>query len=142
MATQTGIKVVFGYTGTDGIAATGLTAKGLFQSHEYAITSPDEVKLKSAIGKVATRIFPEEVETATIEWIPGSATDVAGARTSKADLLALRHTVINITACADAPELVNDNWFVDDVKITGSNVGEHKVTLMLIDNDGITSAPA
>ena len=142
MATQTGVKVVFGYTGTDGIAATGLTANGLFQSHDFNVTTPDEVKLKSSIGKVATRIFPEDVSNATIEWIPGDATDVAGARTNKAELLALRHTILNITACADAPELIKTNWFVDDVKVVGSNADAHKVTLTLVANDGITASPA
>lgn len=142
MATQTGVKVVFGYTGTDGIAATGLTGNGLFTAHTFKKSSPGEVKLYTAAGKVATRVFPEDVSDATIEWIPGDATDVAGARTNKGELLALYHTIINITACADAAELVKTNWFVESVDVAGSNVGEHKVTMALSAHDGITATPA
>lgn len=140
MATQTGKPVVFGYTGTDGIAATGLTGNIIFESHEYAKKS-DEVQIKGAAGTLVTRIFPEDQQTASIECYPTGA-DVAAARTAKATLLALRHKILNITACADAPELVNSYWFVIDVKVSGSNVGAHKVSLMLEQNAGITADAA
>lgn len=141
MATQTGVKIVFGYTGTDGIAATGLTGTMLLQSHDFE-HSHDEVQIKTAAGELATRVFSNTGKKATLEVIPSSATDVAGARTSKATLLALIRTILNITACADAAELVDTNWLVVGVKTSGSNVGEHKVTLMLENNDGITATPA
>ena len=142
MATQSGTIVVFGYTGTDGITATGLTGKGIFTSHEYAMKS-DEQQIQGADGKLTTRIFPEDYKTATIEWIPsdsGSNQTVADARAAKTALLGLRHTILNITACDDAPELVDSNWFVVDVKASGSNTGYHKVTLTLESHDGITAA--
>lgn len=141
MATQTGIKVVFGYTGTDGIAATGLTGTMLFQSHDYEATR-EKVKLRGASGNTVTKIRHDESKNATLEVIPSSATDVAGARTSKATLLALDGTILNITACADAPELIDTNWMVEGAKATGSNVGEHKVTLTLENHDGITASYA
>ena len=141
MATQTGVKVVFGYTGTDGIAATGLTGTMLLQSHDYN-ASRDKLKLKGASGNTVTKIRSDEMKNATLEVIPSSATDVAGARTSKATLIALDGTILNITACADAPELVDTNWLVEDVKVTGSNEGHHKATLTLENHDGITAAYA
>ena len=141
MATQSGSKVVFGYTGTDGIAATGLTGTMLLQSHDFESAS-EEKQIMSAAGDLATRIFHNAHLRATLEVIPTSATDVAGARTSKATLLALKRTILSITACADAPELIATNWLVTSAKAAGSNVGEHKVTLSLEAHAGITATPA
>lgn len=141
MATQTGKFVVFGYTGTDGIAATGLTGTMLFQSHEFN-ASREKVKLRGATGNTVTKIRYDEMKNATLEVIPSNSTDVAGARTSKATLLALDGTILNITACADAPELVDTNWIVEDVKVVGSNTDAHKVTLVLENHDSITAAYA
>lgn len=141
MATQSGVKVVFGYTGTDGIAATGLTGTMQLQSHDYEAKS-DEQQIMSAAGALATRIFHNPSKAATLEVIPSSATDVAGARTSKATLLALFQTILNITACADAPELVDSHWLVVSAKVSGSNTGAHKVTLTLEQHSGITATPA
>lgn len=141
MATQTGKFVVFGYTGTDGIAATGLTGTMLLQTHDFE-HGHDEEQIKSAAGELVTRIFANTHRKATLEVIPSHATDVAGARTSAATVLALIRTVLNITACADAPELVDTNWLVVGAKKSGSNVGAHKVTLMLENHDGITATPA
>lgn len=141
MATQTGKFVVFGYTGTDGIAATGLTGTMLFQSHDFE-HAHDEEQIKTAAGELATRIFYNTNSKATLEVIPSDASAVSGARTSKATLLALVRTVLNITACADAAELVATNWLVVGAKSSGSNTGAHKVTLSLEKHAGITTTPA
>jgi len=141
MATQSGVKVVFGYTGTDGIAATGLTGTMLLQSHDYQALR-EKKKLMGATGNTVTKIRHDESKQVTLEVIPSSATDVAGARTSKATLLALDGTILNITACADAPELIDTNWLVEEVKAVGSNTDAHKVTLTLENHDGITAAYA
>lgn len=141
MATQTNLKVVFSYTGTDGIAAVGLTGNMQLQSHDFE-SAADEKQIMSAAGDLATRIFHNPHRKATLEVIPSSATDVAGARTSKATLLGLKRTILEITACADAPELIASNWFVVSVKTAGSNVGEHKVTLNLEAHANITASAA
>lgn len=141
MAIQTGKYVVFGYTGTDGIAATGLTGNILLQSTDFE-HAHDEEQIKSAAGELVTRVFYNTNKKATLEVIASSAVDVAGARTSKTTLLALVRTVLNITACADAPELVDTNWLVVGAKSSGSNTGAHKVTLTLENHDGITATPA
>jgi hypothetical protein len=141
MATQSGKFVTFGYTGTDGIAATGLTGTMLLQSHDFE-HAHDEVQIKSASGDLVTRVLYNESSKATLEVIPSSATDVATARTNKATLIALKDTILNITACADAAELVSTNWLVVGVKVAGSNTGEHKVTLTMEKHAGITTTPA
>lgn len=141
MATQTGKFVVFGYTGTDGIAPTGLTGKMLFQSHDFEHKA-DEEQIKSATGDLVTRIFYNPCRTATLEVIPSDATNVAGAIASKTALLALARTKLEITACTDAPELVNSTWFVTSAKASGSNTGAHKVTLTLEQHTNITADPA
>ena len=141
MATQTGVKVNFAFTGTDGIAATGLTGAGLFQSADYEPGS-DEKQLMSAAGDLATRVFHNAHKKATIEWIPGSATDVATAITNQTAMVALYHTILNITACASMPELIDSHWFVVGVKTNKSNTDAAKVTLTLEQHAGITAAAA
>jgi hypothetical protein len=141
MATQTGIKVNFGFTGTDGIAATGLTGAGLFVSADYE-PATDEKQLMNAAGDLATRVFHNLHKKATIEWIPGSATDVATAITNQTTMIALFHTIINITACASKPELIDSHWLVVGVKATGSNTDASKISLTLEQHAGITATPA
>ena len=145
MATQTGVKVNFGFTGTDGIAATGLTMasnKGmLFQGADYSKTD-DEVQLKSAAGALATRIFPNPGEKATLDFIPASDSTVAKAIEAQTAQIALYHTILNITACDSKPELVKTNWFVVGVSSKGSNTDVSKITLELEAHAGITAAAA
>lgn len=140
MATQSGAFVVFGFTGTDGIAATGLTGNILLQSHSFEHTH-DEVQIKGATGNLVTRVLYNEGSKATLEVI-ATGSSVANARTAKTTLLALKDTIINITACADAPELVLSNWLVVGTSASGSNTDAHKVTLNLEAHAGITSSPA
>ena len=140
MATQTGKLVNFGFTGTDGIAATGLTGNGLFQSADIQ-TGHDEVQLKDAAGELATRIFANTHEKASIEWIPAKDS-VANAITAQGTIYALIRTILNITTCASFPELVHTNWLVVDIKVTKSNSDASKLTLSLERHAGITTSPA
>lgn len=140
MATQTTQLVNFGFTGTDGIAATGLTGNGLFQSADVS-TGHDESQYKNATGDVVTRVFANIHEKATIEWIPAKDS-VANAITAQGTLYALVRTILNITACASFPELVHTNWLVTDIKISKSNTDASKVTLSLERHAGITASAA
>lgn len=145
MATQTGTKVNFGFTGTDGIAATGLTMasnKGmLFQSADYQKVD-EEVQIKGATGALATRIFPNPSEKATLEFVPASDSSVANAVLAQTAQIALYHTILNITACDSKPELIKTNWLVVGVNSKGSNTDVSKITLDLEAYAAITAAPA
>ena len=57
MATQTGAIVNFGFTGTDGISAVGLTGNILLQSTDYE-PGHDEEQIKSAAGDLARSSLP------------------------------------------------------------------------------------
>ena len=132
---------MFGFTGTDGITATGLTGNGLFQSADFE-RAHDEEQIKNSTGDLATRVFYNKVKKATIEWIPSSTVDVAGARTAATTVDNLYLTILNITACADEPALVDTNWLVVGVKKALSNTGAQKITLTLENHDNITATPA
>ena len=56
MATQTGSVVVFGFTGTDGIAATGLTGNGIFVEADFE-HGHDEEQIRNAAGDLVNRTF-------------------------------------------------------------------------------------
>ena len=139
-ALQSGIIVNFGYTGTDGIAATGLTGNMLLQSSDFE-HGHDEEQIKDATGALATRVFYNIHKKATLEVIP-SGSSVANAVTAESTLMALMRTILNITACASHPELVGTNWLVVAAKSTKSNTAASKVTLSLEQHAGITVTPA
>jgi hypothetical protein len=140
MATQTGVFVNFGFTGTDGIAATGLTGNILLQSADFE-PGHDEKQIMSAAGELVTRVFHNFSKKATLEVV-ASGSSVANAIAAQTSLLALNRTILNITACASKPELVDSNWLVVGVKSSGSNTDASKITLSLENHDGITATPA
>ena len=141
MATQTGKYLNVGFSGADGIAATGLTGTMLLQSSSYE-AADTEAQTFGASGDLVNRTFTNPMKKATLEVIPSDATNVAGAISAQTSLLALRHTILNITACASAPELIDSHWFVVSTKSAKSNTDASKVTLELEQHAGITVAAA
>jgi hypothetical protein len=135
-ATQSGKVVNFGFTGTDGIAATALTGKLLLQSADFE-PAAEEQQIKDAVGALATRVFYNPSYKATLEYIPTGA-DVATAITNTAALTI--GGLVNITACTSMPDLVKSNWIVTSFKASGSNAEAKKITLGLESHSGITAA--
>lgn len=137
MANKTlGLPVNFGFTGTDGIAATEFTGKIILQNVDYS-EEYDEEQVKTAVGTLATRHFYNESQKATLEYIITGAT-VAAARTNSA--LPAVGTIVNITTCADLPAMVKTNWIVmPGGKIGGSNTSGKRVSLNLEAHPGITA---
>jgi hypothetical protein len=137
MATQLGAAVSFGFTGTDGIAASQLTGKIILQSADLS-KAADVEEIRDADGDVVNRTFYNQSQEASLEFIPTGGS-MATARTNGA--LLEPGAIVNITACADIPELVATNWIVDTGgRISGSNTGAKRVTLPLKRHAGVTAA--
>lgn len=132
--TNLGKKVNFGFTGTDGIAVTWITSKGILQSADYSTTS-DKEEIRDAIGELVSDIRYNPGAKASLEYVVTGAT--AGDAITNSVLP--EHAVfVNITACASQPLLVKTNWRIDgDPKITHSNTGAAKVSLSLVAHAGI-----
>jgi len=139
MSLQTGSPISFGFTGTDGIAAVGLTGTMLLQSTDYE-PGHDEEQIKNAAGDLVTRIFANLNKKATLEVIPTGATATA-AVTAQTALLGLMRQTISVSACASQPQLIG-LWFCTSVKAAGSNTGASKVTLGLEQHANITANAA
>lgn len=134
-----GVPISFGFSGTDGIAATPFTGKIILQSAEYSDTA-DEEQVRDAAGALCNRNFYNPGSKAQLEYIVTGAT-IAAARTNTA--LQAPGTIISITACADIPALVKTNWIVvGEPKVSGSNTSGKRVTLNLEAHAGITAAAA
>lgn len=131
-----GTAVNFGFTGTDGIAeATILTGKILLQSIEYS-KAADEEQAKSAVGALVSRNFYNAYEKATLEYEIGTDT-LSNART--ASTVPAPGTILDITACADLPDLIASNWVVvGEPKISGTASGPKRVTINLEQHAGVT----
>ncbi len=132
--TNLGKKVNFGFTGTDGIATSLITSKGILQSADLSNTS-DKEEIRDAIGELVTDVRYNPGAKASLEYVITGA-DAAGAITNS---VIPDHTgFVNITACASQPALVKTNWRIDgDPKITHSNTGAAKVSLSLVAHAGI-----
>lgn len=137
MATIVGKPVSFGFSGTDGIAETTyLTGKIILQNVEHEYMS-DEEQIRSAAGALVTRSFYNPGDKATLEYIPTSTT-LSGV-TANVTAPAVG-TILNITACADMPQLIKSNWVVvPGAKVVGSNTAAKKITLPLEAHAGITA---
>jgi hypothetical protein len=127
----------FGFTGTDGIAATEFTGKIILQSADHEMTS-DEEQIRDATGALVTRNFYNPGDKATLEYIPTGAA-ISNAVTNTA--LPAIGAIINITACASMPSLQKSNWVVvPGGRISGSNTAAKKITLNLEAYSEITAA--
>ena len=142
-ATQTTKFVNHAFSGTDGITITGITAGTfLLQSIKYSRKPVGEYEIKNSDGAIVTRVQPEYQHDATIELIPSSATDEAGAITAQSAFMAKAQKIMAITACASLPDMVRNNWFVESVEPSQSNTTACSLTITLRANDGITADPA
>jgi len=137
MATLHGGAVNFGFTGTDGIAEANLTGKIFLQSTNLDEEGSD-LEIPGPDGETAARVDYDTRQRATLEFIPKGA-DAAAARTNTTLANFAKGTMINITACASMPQLVQSNWIVTRGHIEHSNTGAAKIRLELIRYPGVTS---
>jgi hypothetical protein len=134
MATNLGTAVNFGFTGTNGI--TGLATGQLLQSVDHT-RQADVEDIRDADGDVAARVFYNPNDALTLEVIV-TGTGLAAAITNTT--LQTAGTIISITACASAPDLVATNWVVESARLAGSNVDAKRITLQLKKNASVTAA--
>jgi hypothetical protein len=132
-----GAAVNFGFTGTDGIAATALTGKILLQGATYGKTS-DEFQVLNSLGVLVTRNFFNPGFKATLDYvITGANAATAMTNTDVPDV----GTIIDITACASLPGLDKTNWVVvSEPTVTSSNNGAARVSLSLESHASVTAA--
>jgi hypothetical protein len=139
MATINGNPVNFGFTGTNGIAITGLSGT-MLQTAEHTKQADLEVA-RNGVGDEVTHGWYNIHDEATLEWIVTDTTNIAGAITNTA--LQTPGTILVITACASMPSLVATTWEVQSgCKISGSNVTAKRISLPLKKYAGITGAAA
>lgn len=129
-----GLAVNFGFSGTDGIAATEFTGKLILQSGDVSLES-DEEQVMNAVGSLATRNFYNGSKKATLEFVP-TGSDIATAISNSTIGTAYPiGTLVNITACDSMPDLVctsTQRWvIVPGVKISKTNNGAAKISLPL-----------
>ncbi len=130
-----GKAVNFGFTGTDGIAATLFTGKIQLQNADLA-ASTDQEEVRDSVGAFVNRTFYNPGFKATLTYIP-SGTAASDAITNT--VLSVIGTIISITACANIPDLIKTNWVILGCKISGSNTKAKEVTLDLEAHAGITT---
>lgn len=136
MPTSNGTAVNFGFTGSNGIAITGVNGT-LFQNLDYS-GEADKDEVRSNLGDIVNRNWYDQRLKATLEWVI-TGTGLANAITNTAVAALLPGTILAITACASAPDLVATTWEVQRVSIKGSNTNAKRVTLELEKRAGITA---
>ncbi len=137
MATINGTAVNFGFTGTNGIAITGISGT-LLQSAEHSKMA-DKEETRSGIGDIITRGWHDQHDAATLEWVI-TGTGLADAITNTSLTGLVPGTIIVITACASMPSLVATTWEVQSgAKIVGSNVNSKRISVPIEKRAGITA---
>lgn len=137
MPTSNGTPVNFGFTGTGGIAITGL-AGILLQNADYSAEA-DKDEVRSGLGDIVNRNWYDQHLKTTLEWvITGTAISNAITNTTIKTLMP-PGTILVVTACASEPDLVATNWEVMRSSIKGSNTNAKRVTLEVESRAGITA---
>lgn len=134
MATVLGTAVNFGFQGTNGI--TGLATGYLLQNVDHT-KQADVEEIRDADGDVNSRVFYNANEQATLEVVV-TGTNLAASLTNTT--LQAAGTIISITACTSAQDLVQTNWVVESSRLSGSNTNAKRVTLELRRHAGVTAA--
>jgi hypothetical protein len=142
MATNNGIPVNFGYTGTktadgtQGISITGITDT-LLQSAEQTKVAEVE-RVRDGNGNQVVHVWSDEHDEATLEWVV-TGSGLAAAITNTGAALKSPGAFIAITTCASHPGLVGTCWEVQSgTKVSGSNTTAKKVTMPIHLLPGIT----
>ena len=140
MATINGTPINFGFSGAmsggaQGITITGIT--GILQSLETSKTS-DVEKIKDGNGNEVVHAWSNQRTNLTLEAIIG-ASSLANALTGVSYALQNPGTILAISACASAPNIIGLSWEVQDAKVSQSNTTAAKVSLTLGYCAGITA---
>jgi hypothetical protein len=138
MATINGTAVNFGFTGTGGIAITGLSGI-LLQSAEDSMEA-DKEDVRSAAGDIVNRNWYDQHAKSQLEWVV-TGTGLANAITNTTLAGLVPGTIVVISACASMPDLVGTTWEVmSGAREHGSNTTSKRITVPLEKRAGITAA--
>jgi len=138
MATINGTAVNFGFTGSNGIAITGISGT-LLQSAEQS-KAADVESARNGAGDIVTRGHYDVHDEAQLEWVI-TGTGLANAITNTSLSSLAPGTIIVISACASMPDLVATSWEVQSgVKIVGGNTNFKKLSVTIHKRSGITAA--
>src|SRR4051794_613203 len=110
MATINGTPVNFGFTGSNGIAITGITG-WLLQEAEHSKDADVEV-VRNGVGDEVIHGWYNQQDKATLSYVITDATNIAGAITNTTAALIVPGTFFVVTACASMPSLVATTWEV------------------------------
>jgi hypothetical protein len=140
MATINGTPINFGFQGAmsggaQGINITGVT--GILQSLETTKTS-DVEKVKDGNGNEVVHAFSNAKTNLTLEAIISGAS-LAATLTGVSYALQNPGTILAVSACTSAPNIVGLSWEVQDAKVSQSNTTAAKVSLSLSYCAGITA---
>jgi hypothetical protein len=136
MAVVNGTPVNFGFTGSNGIAITGLSGF-LLQSVEQS-KGADVESTRNGVGDIVARGWHDLHDEATLEVTVTSTTQALAATATTLSNLAAG-TFIVISACASRPDLVA-TWEVQPgARIMGGNTNAAKISIPIHKRAGVTA---
>lgn len=141
MPTQLGTAVNFAFGSAAGITASSPTITGwLLQSASHGVES-DISSARDGDGTTINDTYYDARGTAELRFLITSATDIATARSNTTLDNVPSGTIVNISACAARPDLVESNWVVTEAgpRVEGDNVSNAMIVLPLRRRAGITA---
>lgn len=141
MASQKGTAVNFAFGSATGITITSPTFTGyLLQSAGHGLES-DLATVRNGDGDVCTEIYHDQRGTAELRVAMSSGTNISTARANTTLDNFPPGTIVDITACAARPDLVESNWIVTEAgpRVEGDNQSVAMIVLPLRRRAGITA---
>jgi len=141
MPSQKGLACNFAFGSAAGITFSGTVVTGpLMQSAQQGKES-ELASVRDGDGTTVTDIFYDERDTLELRFAVSSATNIATARTNTTLANIAPGTIVNITACAARPDVVQSNWIITEggPRVEGDNTSIAMIVIPLRRRAGITS---
>ena len=141
MASQKGLACNFAFGSAAGITINSPTLTGyLLQSAQHGLEA-DMASVRSGDGDVCTEIYHDQRGTAELRVAISSATNISTARGNTTLDNFSPGVIVDITACAARPDLVESNWIVTESgpRVEGDNTSIAMIVIPLRRRAGITA---
>jgi hypothetical protein len=141
MPGQKGTAVNFAFGSSAGLTISTPTLTGyLLQGAQHGLEA-DLATFRNGDGDVINETYYDQRGTAELRVLITGAT-IADARTNTTLDNFPPGTIVNITACAARPDLVESNWIVTEAgpRVEGENTGAAMIVIPLRRRAGITAA--
>lgn len=141
MPSQTGVAVNFSFASAAAVTVGSPSMPGMLMQNLEHQRKSEMARIRDGTGTSANITYYDFEEEATLVF-KVTAAGIAAAQAATTSAAFGPGTIVNITACASRPDLVQSNWVVKEEgpRVRGTNVEAAEYEVPLRRNAGITGA--